>query len=329
MAENNGDPFSLKNYQNLQKGFDRTNPFSSSSGSLTKSNIFGALSTLGSNLVEKASPVGAMLSAGNIYGNIKSEQAAAEAMKTDPKYGATLIGPTIQNMVNMAPSALSLARAEADTDGDGVVTNKESQNFGMSKGLTSYDLGIDMDRPTTNLSRTFSQGAGIGTSSFSSPPAIDTSLNQNPTNPANFTNKDFGTGGPPSGVGNQPQKPDDNNSGDGGLTFICTVLHEKGDMPPSVYKYDKFYGTIVDKNIFDGYALWGRPLARLMKRNEIVYKIAKPIALSWANQMAYDKSNTICGKKSITGTLIKYIGEPLCYAIGFTINRSRKWLKLA
>ena len=139
MAENNGDPFSLKNYQNLQRGFDRTNPFSPSSGSLTKSNIFGALSTLGSNVLEKASPVGAVLSAGNIYGNIKSEQAAAEAMKTDPKYGATLIGPTIQNMVNMAPSALSLARAEADTDGDGVVTNKESQNFGMSKGLTSYD----------------------------------------------------------------------------------------------------------------------------------------------------------------------------------------------
>ena len=98
-------------------------------------------------------------------------------------------------------------------------------------------------------------------------------------------------------------------------------------MKKSVYKYDKLYGTVAHENLFAGYAVWGKPLANLMKRNKIVYKIAKPIALSWANQMAYDKSGAVTGKRSITGKLIKYIGEPLCYAIGFVINRRRKWLK--
>ena len=116
-------------------------------------------------------------------------------------------------------------------------------------------------------------------------------------------------------------------SGGGSLTFICTVVFEKGDLPKNIYRYDQSYGSSVDKNIFEGYAFWGEPLANLMKRNQLVYKIAKPIALCWANQMAFDLSNGVCGKKSITGKVLKHFGEPLCYALGFVINRRKRWLK--
>lgn len=361
------DKFGIEEFGDLSAGFDMSNP---AFGNLSKSQAFGGLATLGSKAFN-ATPIGKAIGLANIAGNISAEKAAALSLDATPTYGAAILGQTIHGALtnNMSPSAMARARSAADTNKDGIVSAIEAQNYGMDKGLTAYDVGIDMSRPSSNLNRAFSArqlsanpptisnlpptspanpanyinkdyGPSYSPTAASTLDTVKDNLGisssattsefsaSSPANPANFSNKDYGPAGPPKGIGNQPQEPapstDDSSSGP---TYICTVIFEQGDMKKSVYKYDKLYGTVAHENLFAGYAVWGKPLANLMKRNKIVYKIAKPIALSWANQMAYDKSEAVTGKRSITGKLIKYIGEPLCYAIGFVINRRRKWLK--
>lgn len=372
MPSHNRGPLSQQAFGQLAKGFERSNPAIGSKGP-TQSNVLGALGTLGSFAIE-SSPVGKALGLVNVAGNIAAEKAAAESLGRVPTYSAAILGDTIQSALtnNMSQSSMSIARSQADTNKDGRVSAREAQNYGMNKGLTAYDVGVDMTRPSAGINRSFSARQ------MDTPdPAPKSFPAYSPANPANLSNKDYGPsysptaastiaaikgnlgisdaaastssgrgiasgdyglgmgprGGPVEDIAPSPQdaptapSPQDDSSNS--PTFICTVVYEKGDMPESVYIHDKLYGKVAHKNLYDGYAVWGKPLAKLMKRNNLVYRIAKPIALSWANQMAHDKSNAVAGKKSITGKLAKYIGEPLCYAIGFIINRSKQWLKLA
>ena len=112
-----------------------------------------------------------------------------------------------------------------------------------------------------------------------------------------------------------------------GSTFICTALYEIGDMKKSIYKYDSMYGRKVNSAIYRGYALWGEPLAKQIKKKGLVYKLIKPIALTWANQMAYDLSKGKTGKNSLAMKITKTIGEGICYALGQIFKRRQLWLK--
>ena len=330
----------------LKSGFAATNPaVSTSLGNISNQDVLGALSTLGSFALD-ATPFGQAVSAANIAGNISAEQAAANALGRGPSISAAVLGDTITGFFGAQPSAMSQARDKADTNNDGRVSTTEAQSFAQQfGGMTAYGVGIDMSRPSVSMSRSFSareadkgftgpSNVGIGPSGgFTGP----TGVGIGPT-AGGFTSAPSPTSAsdradaipdeaPPST--STPAAETKGDGGGGGGTFICTVIHERGDMSKTVYRYDQAYGSSVNRNIFDGYAVWGQPLASLMRRNKTVYNIAKPIALSWANQMAYDKSGAVTGKRSITGKLAKYIGEPLCYAIGFIVNRRRKWLKSA
>ena len=116
-------------------------------------------------------------------------------------------------------------------------------------------------------------------------------------------------------------------SSEAGSTFICTALYKMGDMKKSIYKYDKLYGSKVDPAIYRGYALWGEPLAKQIMKKGMMYKLIKPIALTWANQMAYDLSKGKIGKNSLAIKITKTIGEGICYALGQIFKRRQLWLK--
>ena len=103
-------------------------------------------------------------------------------------------------------------------------------------------------------------------------------------------------------------------------TFICTVLYDMNDMPISIYKYDQRYGQQVNKKIYRGYATWGKPLAERMRNKGLLYKIMKPIALRWAEQMAFDMSEGKVGKKRYAIKVMKFLGEAICYGIGLFIK---------
>ena len=103
-------------------------------------------------------------------------------------------------------------------------------------------------------------------------------------------------------------------------TFICTVLFEMNILPMSIYKYDQRYGQQVNRRIYNGYALWGKPLAERIRKQGLTYKIITPIACAWAEQMAYDLSDGKVGKNRISIKIGKFLGETICYALGLFIK---------
>ncbi len=103
-------------------------------------------------------------------------------------------------------------------------------------------------------------------------------------------------------------------------TFICTVLFEMNILPMSIYKYDQRYGQQVNRKIYNGYATWGKPIAERMRKEGLTFKIIKPIACAWAEQMAYDLSEGKVGKNRISIKIGKFIGEAICYSIGLFIK---------
>jgi hypothetical protein len=103
-------------------------------------------------------------------------------------------------------------------------------------------------------------------------------------------------------------------------TFLCTAFFEMKDLPRNIYKYDKLYGQQVNRRIYDGYAIWGKPMAEKVKNKKLAYKIMKPIVCAWAEQMAFDLSNGKVGKNRLTIKIGKVIGEAICYSIGLFIN---------
>ena len=103
-------------------------------------------------------------------------------------------------------------------------------------------------------------------------------------------------------------------------TFICTVLFEMNILPMSIYKYDQRYGQQVNRRIYNGYALWGKPLAERIRKQGLAYKIMTPIACAWAEQMAYDLSDGKVGKNRISIKIAKFLGETICYTLGLFIK---------
>ena len=91
-------------------------------------------------------------------------------------------------------------------------------------------------------------------------------------------------------------------------------------MPISIYKYDQRYGQSVNRKIYNGYAIWGKPIANKMRNKGCVYEMVKPLALKWAEQMAYDMSDGKVGKKRYSIKAMKFLGEAICYGIGLFIK---------
>ena len=103
-------------------------------------------------------------------------------------------------------------------------------------------------------------------------------------------------------------------------TFICTVLFEMNILPMSIYKYDQRYGQRVNRRIYNGYALWGKPFAERIRKQGLAYKIMTPIACAWAEQMAYDLSDGKVGRNRISIKIAKFLGETICYTLGLFIK---------
>ena len=146
-------------------------------------------------------------------------------------------------------------------------------------------------------------------------------------NQTNITNYDPSKGQYDKNYADAVTRESQGDSAGAESTFICTALYEMGDMKKSIYKYDSMYGKKVNSAIYRGYALWGEPLAKQIKKKGLVYKLIKPIALTWANQMAYDLSKGKIGKNSLAMKITKTIGEGCCYILGQIFKRRTLWLK--
>ena len=307
-------------------------------------------------------PVGIANTALDVYGRYSAEKAAQSALGQNKGFVDTVTGMVTN------PS-MDVARSIADVNKDGVVSQREAQNFGMNQGkLTSYNVGLNpMSGYTkgtvgvTNLGK-IDPSAGVigGYETRTTTPSIYTQ--QQVDNISSGIGSGVGATGDLGGSkgsgysgskgiglgfgrseGVDPGKSsqtgaqtsvtdttkgkdlsntfaDDAASSSDSSTYICTALYEMGDMKKYIYKYDQIYGKRVDPLVYKGYCVWGKYVATKMRNKGIVYKIAKPLALAWAKQMAYDLSKGRYGKKSKVVKVISKVGEGVCYALGFVSN---------
>ena len=266
--------------------------------------------------------------------------------EVDSAYGIGMTGSGYGAGVDRSnPSSLS---------GIDVTTGRDVDQFGFSTNPFSYT-----SREAGNISQGTQTGIGRGVDTVGLGPAGKAGYKGSVGNAFGFgktegvdttddnsTGASTGVGGSAAGVGGMSggstsssatagttsgtsYSSDEQGSGGGGGggTYICTALYEMGDMKKSIYKYDQIYGKQVDPATYRGYELWGKYVASKLRKKGIVYKVAKPIALTWANQMAYDLSKGKIGKNSLAIKITKTIGEGICYALGQIFKRRQLWLK--
>jgi len=217
----------------------------------------------------------------------------------------------------------------ADVNKDGKITDKELTNFGKmySNKINVDTRGLGVTNSAVGSTGDLGGGKGVGYSGstggflgFGKSPGV------NEAGPTGLGNTEQ-TGAQTSVTDTTAGKDMSNtfsddagaSSGSGG-TYICTALYEMGDMKKYIYKYDQVYGKRVDPNVYRGYCVWGKYVATKLRHKGIVYKIAKPLALAWAKQMAFDLSKGKHGKKSKVVKVISKIGEGVCYALGVIAN---------
>ena len=237
-------------------------------------------------------------------------------------FGKNLATPTVQR-TNLTPMGDITRFNNAFENINRINLTAPQQNFSsfvntpMGVGTTG-NLGS-----STGAGYTSGIGGFLGFGDSGESEGIDTRTSAATSGQNNFS--DFASG-KSKGI-SYADDAQSSGSGGGGGTYICTALYEMGDMKKSIYKYDQIYGKQVDPATYRGYELWGKYVATKLRKKGIVYKIAKPIALTWANQMAYDLSKGKIGKNSLAIKITKTIGEGICYALGQIFKRRQLWLK--
>jgi len=248
--------------------------------------------------------------------------------EVDSAYGIGMTGSGYGAGVDKSnPSSLSGLDVTTGKDVDQFTyTFRDAANIGLDT-QTGIGRGVD----TVGLGG--SKGAGYSGSTgnvfgFGKTEGVDTSdPNSTGSTGVGVSNTDAAGNTATKGGISFSDDAQSSGTGDDGGTYICTALYEMGDMKKSIYKYDQIYGKKVDPATYRGYELWGKYVASKLRNRGIVYKVAKPIALTWANQMAYDLSKGKIGKNSLAIKITKTIGEGICYALGQIFKRRQLWLK--
>ena len=222
-------------------------------------------------------------------------------------------------------SVQSLAEFGKSTPTTGTVNAFEAP----AKGVDQFGFSTTPNTYTTAQAEAIGQGIGKGVTGLGGGKGASysgiTGLTQNPGIDASQSSQTGAETSVTDTTGGKDMSntfSDDAASSDsgGGGTYICTALYEMGDMKKYIYKYDQIYGKRVDPNVYKGYCVWGKYVATKMRSKGIVYKIAKPLALAWAKQMAYDLSKGKYGKNNKIVKVISKVGEGVCYALGIISN---------
>ena len=323
-------------------------------------NIPSAVTSLGTAVINNpvVSNIGALA---NVARGTYDENLASKVVNPDQNIFSSIAKSSLPSFIS-GKSSLDTMKERADMNRDGIVDNTEydaySYNFG--KNLATPTVQRTNLTPMGDITRFNNAFENINrinlttpqqnfTSYGNTPMGVGTTGNLGSSTGAGYTSGlagalGFGDSGESEGIDTKTSaatsgqgkgtgtsfSADTQQSGGGGGgfgTYICTALYEMGDMKKSIYKYDQIYGKQVDPATYRGYELWGKYVATKLRKKGIVYKIAKPIALTWANQMAYDLSKGKIGKNSLAIKITKTIGEGICYALGLIFKRRQLWLK--
>ena len=323
-------------------------------------NIPSTITSLGTAFINNpvASNIGALA---NVARSTYDENLASKVVNPDQGIFSSIAKSSLPSFIS-GKSSLDTMKERADMNRDGIVDNTEydaySYNFGKNLAtptvqrtnltpmgdITRFNNAfeninrINLTTPQQNFTSYGNTPMGVGTTGnlgsstgagYTSGLAGALGFGDSGESEGIDTKTSAATSGQGKGTGTSFSADTQQVGGGGGGfgTYICTALYEMGDMKKSIYKYDQIYGKQVDPATYRGYELWGKYVATKLRKKGIVYKIAKPIALTWANQMAYDLSKGKIGKNSLAIKITKTIGEGICYALGQIFKRRQLWLK--
>jgi hypothetical protein len=114
----------------------------------------------------------------------------------------------------------------------------------------------------------------------------------------------------------QPQQP-----ASGGMSVMCTLMHEFGYLEDDVFNADTLFGHLIADNhpeILIGYHAWAKPLTTFLRNNAIYIPLFAYIVQAWAYDMA-EQFGIVKNRstfKRLLGKIVMTLGKPLCGFIG-------------
>ena len=107
----------------------------------------------------------------------------------------------------------------------------------------------------------------------------------------------------------------------GGLkTVICTELHRQGLLSSALYNHPAATEHFLNLHPYTiaGYQLWGTGVAERMRTSGLLSHLMLPVA-----KARYEMVTT--GRFNLLGATTIYIGQPICFVIGFMANLGARY----
>ena len=95
------------------------------------------------------------------------------------------------------------------------------------------------------------------------------------------------------------------------------VLHwmRQGLLDKAIWRADLAYTRKhLSLTTVRGYHLWAIPYVRMMRRSPWAQRIIRPLATWRAEELAFQMG--VLPKPNLKGKVLRWIGEPICFAIG-------------
>lgn len=229
----------------------------------------------------------------------------------------------------------------ADEDGDGYITFAENeknpldQNFLTGMSNAAYQLGQSVGSATSNLfGRSFDEddyqgpadpindqveigGLRYNTKSDDSPYSAPADPTGNDGGFISFMDR-FDGGGP----GESRAQEIERGGGDGGFSrVICTELYKQGKLDMDLYRMDIVYtAKRLSPITVRGYHHWAVPMVVRMRSSTSLSNLFEYLTVARAKEIARIVKPE-SHKRTLSGFLIKNIGEAICFSIGLFVGQ--------
>ena len=229
----------------------------------------------------------------------------------------------------------------ADLDGDGYITFAENeknpldQNFLTGMSNAAYKMGQSVKSATSNLfGRSFDEDDNRGPANAINDQQMVGDLRYNsksdgsafsaPADPkgndGGFTSlmDRFDGGGP----GESRKQEIERGGGDGGSSrVICTELYKQGKLDMDLYRMDIVYtAKRLSPITVRGYHHWAVPMVVRMRSSAALSNLFEYLTVARAKEIARIVKPEE-HKRTLSGFLIKDVGEAICFAIGLFVEQ--------
>lgn len=123
-----------------------------------------------------------------------------------------------------------------------------------------------------------------------------------------------------SGTASKQMQSTSKKSSGGLKTVICTELHRQGLLSSALYNHPAAAAHFRNLHPYTiaGYHLWGNVVAERMRTSGLLTYLMLPVA-----KARYEMVTT--GKFNFLGAATIYIGQPVCFVIGFLANLGARY----